>query len=129
MTYKLQANGYVMRLADGAWIPPVEGNADWREYQEWLAIEGNEPLAADPPPPPSPIIDGMTFLARVTDAEYSAVLQAAQTDAKVARWIDQLRMQGRIDLSSTAAAAAKAYLVAQGLLDPARANIIFALPQ
>ena len=44
--YQLQANGYVVRRRDGAWIPPEPANADWRDYQEWLAA-GNQP---DPPP-------------------------------------------------------------------------------
>lgn len=49
MTYKLQDNGYVMRLADGAWIPPVAENADYREYLAWVAA-GNTPQPVDPPP-------------------------------------------------------------------------------
>ena len=34
--------GGVVRLRDGAFVPEDEGNADWREYQEWLAL-GNIP--------------------------------------------------------------------------------------
>lgn len=50
MPYKLLARG-VRRLADGAEIPPDSGNADWREYQKWLAA-GNTPQPADPVPAP-----------------------------------------------------------------------------
>lgn len=39
--YKLKRGG-VVRIADGANIPDYEHNADWREYQEWLA-QGNTP--------------------------------------------------------------------------------------
>lgn len=44
--YQLQANGYIVRKSDGAWIPPDANNADWRIYQAWLAA-GNVP---DPMP-------------------------------------------------------------------------------
>ena len=46
--YKLVPFG-VVRVADGACIPPDPANRDWRLYQAWLAA-GNEPLPADPPP-------------------------------------------------------------------------------
>lgn len=49
MAYKLTISG-VQRLADGAFIPADERNADWREYQVWLA-KGNTPEPADAPPP------------------------------------------------------------------------------
>jgi hypothetical protein len=51
--YKVQANGGVQRLTDGAFIPPVPGNCDWNDYQAWLAA-GNTPEPADPPPAPDP---------------------------------------------------------------------------
>lgn len=39
--YKLSNTG-VIRKTDGAYIPAVNGNVDWDEYQEWLA-KGNTP--------------------------------------------------------------------------------------
>lgn len=48
--YQLTADG-VRRLADGAIIPPDEGNRDWREYQDWVA-EGSQPE----PAPVQPVI-------------------------------------------------------------------------
>jgi hypothetical protein len=50
MTYKLLKQG-VKRIADGACIPPSDGNMDWREYQKWLAL-GNTPDPQDPDPAP-----------------------------------------------------------------------------
>lgn len=45
--YALRADGYITRTIDGASIPPDQRNADFREYQAWLAL-GNTP---DPVPP------------------------------------------------------------------------------
>lgn len=36
----------VRRTSDSAWIPRDPRNADWQEYQRWLAA-GNEPAPAD----------------------------------------------------------------------------------
>lgn len=44
--YKL-ATGGVIKIG-GGFIPESETNADWREYQAWLAL-GNTPLPADIP--------------------------------------------------------------------------------
>lgn len=41
MSYKKFRDG-VVRLADGAFVPPDTRNVDWREYQSWLA-NGNTP--------------------------------------------------------------------------------------
>ena len=49
MTYKLGTFG-VVRLEDGATIPPDISNKDWQIYQMWVS-DGNTPLAKDPPPP------------------------------------------------------------------------------
>jgi hypothetical protein len=44
--YKLISSEVVQRTSDGAFIPLDEGNADYQEYQYWLA-NGNTPLPAD----------------------------------------------------------------------------------
>jgi hypothetical protein len=49
-TYKFTAMGGVQRLSDGAFIPPDDRNADWREYLEWVA-KGNAAQPADTVPP------------------------------------------------------------------------------
>lgn len=38
--YQITADSKVQRISDGAFIPEDASNADWRDYQKWLA-EGN----------------------------------------------------------------------------------------
>lgn len=53
--YQLIAgSGSVRRASDGATIPENPDLGAWREYQAWLAIEGNTPDEPDPAPAPSP---------------------------------------------------------------------------
>lgn len=38
--YKIVEGGGVIRLSDNAYIPPDDGNIDWKAYQDWLAAGG-----------------------------------------------------------------------------------------
>lgn len=51
--YKLTHDGVIQR-SDGAFIPADPGNADYREYQAWLAA-GNTPTQ-EPAPTPTPSV-------------------------------------------------------------------------
>ncbi len=56
--YRAKTDGCVIRLSDGASIPPDERNRDWRKYLAWQA-GGNTPQPAEPepiPPPPEPTV-------------------------------------------------------------------------
>lgn len=46
--YQLQANGYVKRLADGAFIPNDPANSDYQAFLKWQA-EGNTPEPYEAP--------------------------------------------------------------------------------
>lgn len=48
MSYQLKPRG-VRRLIDEAFIPNEPANADWREFEQWVA-QGNTPLPDDPAP-------------------------------------------------------------------------------
>ena len=66
------------------------------------------------------------FLERLTDAEYGAILAAAGTNTQLARWLDIFRLRGEIDVTGNTVLAAKAGLVALGLLTQTRADEVFA---
>lgn len=72
------------------------------------------------------LFDGADFLARLTDAEYGAILAAAAQNVQIARWLDIFRLRGEIDVTGSTALAAKAGLVAAKLLTQSRADVIFA---
>jgi len=48
MSYKLTKWPEILRLSDGAMIPPYIGNPNYAEYLEWCAA-GNTPEPIDPP--------------------------------------------------------------------------------
>ena len=48
MTYQLTQGQNIIRVEDGALIPPDPANTDYQAYLRWLE-EGNEPLPADEP--------------------------------------------------------------------------------
>jgi hypothetical protein len=74
---------------------------------------------------PVTLIDGAAFLARVTDEEYAAITAAALRNPQIGRWLDIFRLRGEIDVAGSTALAAKAGLVAAGLLTQERADVIF----
>lgn len=80
---------------------------------------------------PKPPVHGLDFLKRLQSVEYAAILTASQTqlaagNPQLALWIDMLRVNGEIDVKSSDAIAAKAMLVAAGLLTQQRADLVFA---
>lgn len=76
--------------------------------------------------PPRTLLDGVEFLSRVTNAERAAIKAAAAANADIDLWLEIFRLRGEIDVAGTTALAAKAGLVAAGLLTQERADVIFA---
>jgi hypothetical protein len=79
MPYQLTAFDTILRLADGASIPPDTGNRDYQEYLGWVA-EGNTPEPAPAPPvDTSPKFD--IFLNQILASNlYQAVVAQAITN-------------------------------------------------
>lgn len=61
MTYKLTQTTTILRIEDGAYIPADPTNADYQEYQIWLA-EGNAPLPAEAPSKRDNLLHQIAFL-------------------------------------------------------------------
>ena len=78
----------------------------------------------EPAPQPKTVFDGASFMARVTDDEYAAI--TASENIQVRRWLETFRLRGEIDVAGATAQAAKAGLVALGLLTQERADVVFA---
>jgi len=51
MTYQLTTSTTILRLSDGAFIPPDPANTDYAAYLSWLEA-GNTPDPAPEPPAP-----------------------------------------------------------------------------
>jgi hypothetical protein len=54
MTYQLTSSDCILRLADGAFIPPDPANTDYATYLEWVEA-GNMPDPAPMIGPPAPL--------------------------------------------------------------------------
>jgi hypothetical protein len=128
--YRLTATDVVVRTADSASIPNDPANQDWQHYQAWLAASNTpDPYVALPTPPI--VLDGSTFLGRLTDAEYAAIVGAAQTalaagNGQIARWLELVRMQSGVNLGSEQVTAAKAWLTSAGIMTADRVAVVFA---
>lgn len=82
MTYKLTNYG-VLRVPDGANIPPDSKNRDWVEYQKWIS-DGNTPLPKDPDPLPT-----QDEIDATTAKQYGKLAALkGMTPAQVQAWVD-----------------------------------------
>jgi len=54
MTYQLTQGDTILRLADGAFIPPDPANTDYAAFLEWVEA-GNMPEPAPMVAPPTPL--------------------------------------------------------------------------
>jgi hypothetical protein len=87
--YQLTHCGCVVRLSDGAFIPPDPGNADYAAYLKWVA-EGNTAQPADVPTLAQQRAVAIRRIDADADAIYGDVLgnrgeeyKGAEADAKV----------------------------------------------
>ena len=53
--YQLTTGTSIIRLSDGAFIPPDPGNRDYAAYTAWLEAGNTAEPAPEPLPPPSPL--------------------------------------------------------------------------
>lgn len=74
------------------------------------------------------IIDGSALFDRLTDQEYSAMMDAAIDDVPLARWLERIRIKGNVNLADDSCAKAKDAMIAAAVFDKDRADVIFAAP-
>lgn len=54
MSYQLTQGDMILRIADGAFIPPDPANSDFQTYLAWLDAGNIPEPAPEPPVPPEP---------------------------------------------------------------------------
>lgn len=96
MTYKLDLNGSIIRIDDGACIPADPANQDYAEYLEWRE-NGNEPEPYEPPPAPVPneisdrqFFQQLAIMGLITEADAIAAVATGTLPPAMAGFIDQL---------------------------------------
>lgn len=122
-SYQLTSNpNFVLRVADGAYIPTAPGNKDYQAYLAWVTA-GN---TADPAPVPSKptSIPAGDFLARFTAAEQAAVQQACLASPQLMLGLTTGLALGTINLTGSNLATWMQGLVTAGALTSARATAI-----
>ena len=118
--YKQTQSTSVIRLNDNAFIPADPANADWQQYQQWLA-EGNTPEPADPPQPAPPKqFTSLEFLDLFTEDEQLSLAGAAMQNPMVKLWYDRLLAASFITLDDPRTEAGLDVMVSIGLLTAER---------
>lgn len=115
--YKLTATTSIIRMADGAYIPPDTENRDYQAYLAWVA-EGN---TADPYVPPTvapkSIFSTLDYFNKFTDAEYSA---ARTGPMAIQRGLDMLIAAQFVDVADPRVAEYLSAMVTAGIIDESR---------
>src|SRR5262249_34328372 len=106
-----------------AWVDVDDDTTERDAFVDGQVVKYEAPIVVR-----SSVIDGADFLARITDEEYQAIIAATGVNVQIARWVELLRLRGQVDVVGTTAQAAKAGLIAAGLLSQRRADAIFAPP-
>ena len=88
---------------------------------------GNPRFVSPPPAPKKPaVFTAFQFLLRFTEAEREAFRAAAETDTKVADFMQLCTAASQVEANHPMTIAGMNYLVAQGLLTQARADEVLA---
>lgn len=115
----------VCPLIDGVSVGDPADKGTWRiDFRDEATNEERAAAEAalqsfDPGSVVEPVVvPGDVFFARLKDAEYSAVIAASAGNVQLARWIEEFRLRGEINVAGETALAAKAALIAAELFVP-----------
>lgn len=126
MAYRQLAFGVVLRLADGAQIPPDAENIDRISYEAWLA-EGGVPEPEVPAVQTHVrVLTVLQFRDRLTAEEELAITAAGMSSPAVRVWLDRLAAAQEINLDDPRTAAGLQQMEEAGLLAPGRGAEILA---
>lgn len=91
-----------------------------KDYEGWTLLPWNMDA------PVTALLDGTAFISKLTDAEYVAIVSAAQSNATIGRWWSNMIMTNHVDVAGQTSQAAKAALVSANALTSQRAAALFA---
>lgn len=126
MTYQLTQGGFVVRSLDGAVIPAVPANSDYRDYLAWVA-RGNTPDPATVPVV-STSLSSDIFMNRFTPTEQAAIWTAASTHAQIGVGLTLGLAQGFVDVASPILQGWVDLCIAAGAVASNRRATLLALP-
>jgi hypothetical protein len=122
--YQLTSGKQILRLADGAFIPPTQENADYRDYIAWVA-KGNAPDAVPVPAVTKPqSIPATAFLNRFSLTAKTMLFAAAGRDPNMLQLVVTAAAAGIINLADPDVQAGVNSLVPAILTAPEAAIIL-----
>lgn len=124
MAYRLTETDMVVRLADGAFIPPDPQNRDRAAFEAWLAAGGVPDPAEVPAAPPLRVLTVLQFRDRLTAEEELAITAAGMSSPAVRVWLDRLAAAQEIDLDDPRTVAGLQQMETAGLLAAGRGTEI-----
>lgn len=119
--YQTGDNGCIIRVRDGAIIPPDPNNADRQVFAVWLA-NGGAPDPAPIVPTPANSFTFSQFIGLFTTAEAAAIFSSS--DAVVRRFLLVAASVAKWYLADPAIDAGLSYLITVGILTTARKTTI-----
>jgi hypothetical protein len=103
--------------------PPEQPETEETVYTRWNGV-GWEHTSDPPPPEPVPpkFVSKLTFLDRLGDDEYVAILTASKTDVEIEAWINKFNLLSEIDLNDAKTAGWLTKFVSKNLITQEKAD-------
>jgi hypothetical protein len=123
------ATGHGIPLGYTSKVPPVAGAGEYvRWHGQGWELTTTPPPVTEPAPPAPQLITKVAFRFRMTDAEYVAILQAADSDYAVKAWVETFNMVSQVNLTDARTKSGLDMMVSKNLLTEPRANEILTAP-
>jgi hypothetical protein len=117
--------GHGIPLGYTSKVPPVPKEGEYvRWHGQGWELTTTPPPVTEPAPLAPQLVTKVAFRFRLTDAEYVAILEAADTDYAVKAWVETFNMVSQVNLSDERTIAGLNVLSSKGLLTQERATEI-----